>query len=229
MGSATFLLRQSPTTLADMFMPEMNMITRLLVGVLVLLVAGSAMAIEEPKYTVIEQSGAFELRAYSPKIVAETRVSGSLDKASSAGFRLIADYIFGNNTSRTGGSEKISMTAPVTMEPKSEKISMTAPVSMEQTGGQWRVHFVMPSQYTLDTLPKPNNPAVTLREVPKSNYAVIRFSGLAGEDKVAAKTAELMAWLDGKGISPVGKPELARYNPPWTLPFLRRNEVMVAY
>lgn len=205
------------------------MITRLFVGVFLLWVAGSAMAIEEPKYTVIEQSGAFELRAYGPRIVAETRVSGSMDMASRAGFRLIADYIFGNNTSRTGGSEKISMTAPVTMEPKSEKISMTAPVSMEQTGEQWRMHFVMPSQYTLETLPKPNNPAVTLREVPQSNYAVIRFSGLAGEDKVATKTAELMAWLERKGISPVGKPELARYNPPWTLPFLRRNEVMVAY
>lgn len=205
------------------------MIKRLLVGVFVFFVTGSAMAIEEPKYTVIEQSEAFELRAYSPKIVAETRVSGSLDKASSAGFRLIADYIFGNNTSRTGGSEKISMTAPVTMEPKSEKISMTAPVTMEKTGEQWRMHFVMPGQYTLATLPKPNNPAVTLREVPQSNYAVIRFSGLAGEEKVATKTAELMAWLKGKGITPAGKPELARYNPPWTLPFLRRNEVMVAY
>ena len=187
------------------------------------------MAIEEPKYTVIEKSEAYELRAYSPKVVAETLVSGSMDKASSAGFRLIADYIFGNNTSRTGGNEKISMTAPVTMEPKSEKISMTAPVSMEQAGGQWRVHFVMPGQYTLETLPRPNNPAVTLREVPASNYAVIRFSGLAGEDKVANKTADLMTWLDSKGITPIGKPELARYNPPWTLPFLRRNEVMVAY
>ena len=205
------------------------MITRLCLAIFVLLITGSAMAIEEPKYTVIEKSGEFELRAYSPKIVAETLVPGSMDKASSAGFRLIADYIFGNNTSRTGDKEKISMTAPVTMEPKSEKISMTAPVSMKQTGGQWRVHFVMPGQYTLETLPKPNNPVVTLREVPASNYAVIRFSGFAGEDKVAKKTAELMAWLDSKGITPTGKPELARYNPPWTLPFLRRNEVMVMY
>ncbi|RPH97342.1 MAG: heme-binding protein [Calditrichaeota bacterium] len=187
------------------------------------------MAIEEPKYKVIEKSGDFELRAYSPKIIAETLVSGSLEKASAAGFKLIADYIFGNNTSRSGGNEKISMTAPVTMEPKSEKISMTAPVSMEQTGGQWRVHFVMPSQYTLDTLPKPNNPAVTLREVPAGNYAVIRFSGFASENRTAAKTADLMAWLDSKGITPTGMPEFARYNPPWTLPFLRRNEVMVAY
>ena len=187
------------------------------------------MATEEPEYTVIEQSGAFELRSYSPMILAETRVPGSMDDASSAGFRLIADYIFGNNTSRDGGNEKISMTAPVTMEPASEKISMTAPVSIEQEDGQWRVHFVMPSQYTMETLPRPNNPAVTLREVPARNNAVIRFSGFTGEDKIAAKTAELMTWLDNKGITPIGQPELARYNPPWTLPFLRRNEVMVAY
>jgi len=187
------------------------------------------MATEEPSYTVIEQSGDFELRTYSPMIVAETQVLGPMDDASSAGFRLIADYIFGNNTSRAGGSEKISMTAPVTMEPESEKISVTAPVSMEQTGKQWRVHFVMPSEYTLDTLPTPNNSAVSLREVPASNYAVIRFSGLVGEKKRAAKTAELMTWLDSKGITPTGQPQLARYNPPWTLPFLRRNEVMLAY
>ena len=210
------------------------MLKRLFLGLLVLFFTGFSMASEEPKYTVIEQSGEFELRTYSPKIVAETLVSGSMDKASSAGFKLIANYIFGNNTSRAGGNEKISMTAPVTIEPKteepkSEKISMTAPVSMEQVDGQWRVHFVMPSQYTLDTLPQPNNSAVTLREVPTSNYAVIRFSGLAGVDKTATKTADLMAWLDSKGITPIGKPELARYNPPWTLPFLRRNEVMVAY
>lgn len=222
-------LRQGPMVLADIFNPEVNMTTRLFLGPFVLFFAGFAMAIEEPKYAVIEKSGAFELRAYSPKIVAETLVSGSMDKASSAGFKLIANYIFGNNTSRTGGNEKISMTAPVTMEPKSEKISMTAPVSMEQTSGQWRVQFVMPSQHTLDTLPKPNNPAVVLRVVPTSNYAVIRFSGFTGEDKTATKTADLMAWLDSKGIAPIGQPELARYNPPWTLPFLRRNEVMVAY
>lgn len=223
------VFREGPMVLASIFNPEVNVTTRIFLGLFVLFFAGSAMAIEEPKYTVIATSGAFELRAYSPKIVAETLVSGSMDKASSAGFKLIANYIFGNNTSRTGENEKISMTAPVTMEPKSEKISMTAPVSMEQTSGQWRVHFIMPSQYTFDTLPKPNNPAVTLREAPTSNYAVVRFSGLTGEAKTARKTADLMAWLDSKGIAPIGKPELARYNPPWTLPFLRRNEVMVAY
>jgi hypothetical protein len=196
------------------------------------------MAIEEPKYSVVEKSDAFELRAYAPRVVAETLVDGSLSDASSLGFRRIADYIFGNNTSRNGASdkngEKISMTAPVSMAPKvektaSEKISMTAPVAMQQAAGQWRMYFVMPSQYTLNTLPTPNNAAVTLRELPASRMAVLRFSGLAGEEKTAQKTAALMAWLKTKNLVAIGEPELARYNPPWTLPFLRRNEVMVAY
>lgn len=209
----------------------------LLCALTILLFARVAMAIEEPKYSVVEKSGSFELRAYAPMVVAETLVDGDLDEASSAGFRRIADYIFGNNTARAGGSEKINMTAPVNMAPKSEKISMTAPVGMqaktENAGldntNQWRMYFVMPSQYTLETLPKPNNPAVTLRAIPTSRMAVLRFSGLAGEEKTAKKTAELLAWLKSKQITPIGEPELARYNPPWTLPFLRRNEVMLAY
>ena len=122
----------------------------------------------------------------------------------------------------------MSMTAPVTME-ASEKISMTAPVTMEEADGQWRMHFVMPSQYTLETLPKPNNPAISLREMPSQHYAVIRFSWFAGEEKVAKKAAELLAWMKSKNITPTGKAELARYNPPWTPPFLRRNEVMILY
>lgn len=210
------------------------MTKRLILGLFFLLFTGSSMAIEEPKYRVIENAGAFELRVYDPKIIAEVEVPGTQKEASSAGFKLIAGYIFGGNTSRAGGNEKISMTAPVAMEsvdakPQSEKISMTAPVNMEQTGNKWRMHFVMPGKYTLNTLPKPNNPAVTLREVPGHKYAVIRFSGFAGKAKADTKTAELKKWLKSRGIKPTGKPELARYNPPWTLPFMRRNEVMMKY
>lgn len=201
----------------------------LLFGILISIGAGSAVATEQPNYRVIEKSGDFELRAYDPMIVAETWLAGSMREVSSAGFRVLADYIFGNNRSRAGDAEKISMTAPVTLEPRAEKIDMTAPVGMAQSGEQWRVHFVMPSSYTIDTLPTPNNPAVHLREVPASNYAVLRFSGWVTDDKRAEKTSELMAWLSSKGITPRGEAELARYNPPWTLPFLRRNEVMVAY
>jgi DNA gyrase inhibitor GyrI len=87
----------------------------------------------------------------------------------------------------------------------------------------------MPSEYTIETLPKPNNPKVTLRKVSSKRYAVHQFSWLAGAEKVAKKTAELQKWLQEKGIEPKGEPILARYNPPWTLPFLRRNEVMLEY
>ncbi|MGK0440340.1 MAG: hypothetical protein ACJA0N_000126 [Pseudohongiellaceae bacterium] len=205
------------------------MAQRLFLGLIILFFTGSSIAIDEPKYAVIEKFENFELRAYNSMIVAETKVSGSLDEASSAGFKVIADYIFGNNTLRTGDSEKVRMTTPVTIAPQSKKISMTAPVSIKQTEGQWLMHFVMPDEYTLDTLPTPNNPAVSLRKVPVRKYAVIRFSGFAGETKIAKKTTELMTWLKSKEITPIGEPEIARYNPPWTLPFFRRNEIMVAY
>lgn len=205
------------------------MSSRLTTALGTILIAGAAMAVAEPEYNLIEKADEFELRAYAPMIVAETTVSGSLDDASGAGFRLIADYIFGNNTTADGGEDKIAMTAPVTVAPSSQKISMTAPVTIEGEDGQWRVHFVMPAEYDLDSLPRPNNPLVTLRPIPARNYAVIRFSGFTGEEKIGRKTGELLAWLERKGIEPVGNPELARYNPPWTLPFMRRNEVMVRY
>ena len=200
---------------------------RLFPALLLAMLTAYAMAIEEPEYSVTEQSAPFELRTYRPRIVAEVVVAGSMEEASSMGFRLLANYIFGNNTSGSGGSEKIQMTAPVSMEPRSERISMTAPVSMQESDGRWRVSFVMPSRYTMETLPRPNNAAVTLRQIPETRYAVIRFSGLAGAEKVAQKTADLQAWLTEKGLRATGAPELARYNPPWTLPFLRRNEIMV--
>jgi len=203
----------------------------MLVGLITIFFTGATMAaIEEPTYSVIEKSGAFELRAYEPKIIAEVTVSGSMKQASNRGFKMIAGYIFGGNTSQAGNAEKISMTTPVTMElEQSEKISMTAPVTMQQTDNQWRVHFVMPRKYSMETLPAPNNPAVTLVQIPKRNYAVIRFSGLAGPAKVANMTTRLENWLSSKNIIPKGKPELSRYDPPWTIPLFRRNEVMIAY
>ena len=201
-----------------------------------LLTSGAAMATEEPNYTVLSQMDDFELRRYDKQLVAQTLVSGDQGSASREGFKVLADYIFGNNTAPTGGSSKISMTAPVTMQPnnkksdsESQKIAMTAPVSMQQDNGKWRVQFTMPSQYTMQTLPKPNNPNITITEVPAQTYGVIKFSGLAGSKKVATKTEELQSWMQTQNLTITGEPELARYNPPWTLPFLRRNEVMIAY
>lgn len=178
--------------------------------------------VERPKYKVIESSNNIEIRDYAPIIVAEAEVSGDRREAISKGFRIIADYIFGNNTA----AQKVPMTAPVTQQ-QSEKIAMTAPVTQQGDGESWRVRFVMPSSYTMDTLPTPNNPAVKLKEVPTKRFAVIRFSGMGGEDSLRRHTNELNEFISAKNLSPLSPPTYAFYNPPWTLPFLRRNEVLV--
>jgi hypothetical protein len=195
---------------------------------ILLIFSNIAMATEEPKFTLLEKDQAFELRAYAPKIIAEVVVDGDMREASSKGFRLIADFIFGNNTAQSGKSEKISMTTPVSIEPRAEKISMTAPVGVQQANEGWKLYFVMPSQYDLETLPKPNNPLVSIKQTPSQKFAVIRFSGLVDEEKMAKKVVELTHWIESKNLKMISAPELARYNPPWTLPFLRRNEVMIA-
>jgi hypothetical protein len=185
------------------------------------------MAIEEPKFNLIEKESSFELRAYQPKIIAEVHVEGDMAESSKKGFRLIADFIFGNNATQSGKSVKISMTAPVSVTEEFKKIPMTAPVGIQKAMNGWKVYFVMPSQYTLDTLPAPNDARVTIKPVPAKRFAVISFSGLVDEDKMAKKVKELNNWIVNKNLKPINSPELARYNPPWTLPFLRRNEVMI--
>lgn len=191
-----------------------KIVGQLLMVALLFLAGGNVMATEEPRFTLLSKEGAIELRQYAPMLLAETRVGGDMDQASSQGFRLIADFIFGNNRATGGaeGSAKIAMTAPVTVVPEASE--------------RWRVHFVMPSQYTLATLPQPNNNAVTLREVPARRYAVLTYSGFNTESRVQQHTAELLAWLRANKLNPTGPAQLARYDPPWTLPMWRRNEIM---
>lgn len=138
---------------------------RNMIALLLLTFMGNAMATSEPKFELLEKSDAFELRQYDSIIIAEVLVDGDMDEASGKGFRLLADYIFGNNISQSGQKAKIAMTAPVTLKPQSEKIAMTAPVSIKADAQQWRVHFVMPAEYTMETLPKPNNSQVKIREI----------------------------------------------------------------
>ena len=192
-----------------------------------LIFSNAAMSIEEPKFTLLEKEQSFELRTYQPRLIAEVFVDGDMSEASSKGFKLIADFIFGNNTTQSGKSEKISMTAPVAIKTSAEKISMTAPVGLQQANNGWRVYFSMPNQYSLQTLPKPNNPQVTIKAMPIQKFAVVRFSGQVGEEKMNMKLAELNQWIKRKNLEALSNPELARYNPPWTLPFLKRNELMV--
>jgi hypothetical protein len=195
-----------------------------------------AMAIEEPKYEIVTAEAQFEVRHYAPILIAETIVEGDMDAASSKGFRLIADYIFGNNQQADSDKKaKIAMTAPVTVEPQSSKIAMTAPVTVEpqaaessmKTTKTWRINFVMPSQYTLATIPKPKNNAVTLREVPSKYFIVHKYSGFNTVSRVQAKTDEAVEWATKRSYKIIGTPQLSRYDPPWTLPMFRRNEIMI--
>lgn len=167
-----------------------------------------------------------ELREYAPLIRAETVVTGPYKESLNDGFRILANYIFGANT----GGAKIAMTAPVGAEAagSGEKIAMTAPVGAEATEAGWRVSFVMPAEYTLDTLPRPLDARVSLRELPSHRVAALRFRGWAGEAAVNERKAELASALREQGLEPQGEPLVAQYNPPWTLPFLRRNEILVA-
>ena len=181
--------------------------------------------IEMPGYTVIEKKGEYEVRRYDSFIVAEVRSEGNPAEALSKGFNELFRYISGENVSES----KISMTAPVfrSEDKGGRKIPMTAPVLKEEQGESSIISFVMPPDSTLETLPKPKNPAITLRAVPPHTVAVITFSGYATEEAIAEKTAILLNALQRDGLAARSVPRIALYNPPWTPPFMRRNEVMV--
>jgi len=190
---------------------------------LLLLIPSLTMAIEEPKYTVIKKAGDIEIRLYESSIVAETVVDTSdLDEASNEGFRRLAGYIFGGNKVR----QKIAMTSPVTTE-QSQKIAMTAPVEMETRGASVRVAFTMPIEYTLETLPVPNDARVTLRQKTPRKFATIRFSGRWTENNFREHSDELVTWIRKEGLQTLGTPVIARYNPPFVPSFLRRNEILI--
>lgn len=200
-------------------------ISLIIIGALALWSLGSWLVvrnIEEPSYTVVERRDGYELRDYAPYIVAEVEVSGTRDQSMNQGFRLLADYIFWNNTKTT----PIAMTVPVA-ESASEPVAMTVPVKEQGSGDTRRVTFSMPSKYTLETLPKPNNNAVKLREVPAQRVAVIRFSWYATDSRITRLESQLIALLQRDGLTPLSSPAYAGYNPPFSAPWIQRNEVMV--
>ena len=186
----------------------------------------TAMATEEPEFKLISEDGEFQIREYDPKIIAQVEVEGDFDEASSRGFKLLADYIFGNNL-LDGASKKISMTTPVEMSPMAENLLMTSSILDDQVNNKWSINFIMPQEFSLDTLPKPNNSQVNIIEVPKEKYAVILFSGLIRESSYAEKVELLSNYLEENSFKQKSAIKIARYNPPWTLPFFRRNELMV--
>jgi len=190
----------------------------------VLMGAKQASAIEKPKHEVVQsvefEGNSIEIRDYAPYIVAETVVeSDSLKDASSEGFRRLANYIFGGNRAR----ESMSMTAPV----QSVKMDMTAPVGTVGEAGKYTISFVMPSKYTLETLPIPNDDRVTIRAVPAKRVAAVVFSGFWSTSNFTRLTEALQAYLASHHLEAQSLPMIARYNMPLTPWFLRTNEILI--
>ena len=181
------------------------------------------MATEEAPYTVLKSDDIFELREYPPQILAEIIVDGDLEGAGNKAFRPLFRYISGDNKSR----DKIAMTAPVSQEQKGEKISMTAPVSQQSVQGKWAVSFMMPASYTMETLPTPDDPNIKLLQIPGRRVAAVRYSGFWSEAKYLLHKEKLEKWIKDKRFTVTGEPVWARYNPPFTLWFMRRNEILI--
>lgn len=177
------------------------------------------MAIEEPAYTVVSKTQKYEVRKYGPIVVAETTVDADFENAGSQAFKILAAYIFGANQSKT----KIAMTAPVNQE----KIKMTAPVTQSKELTGFLVQFTMPKTYNLATLPIPNDARVKLREVPAKNIAVFSYSGSWSESRYQEKWSEFETALKQDSVRTLSGPTLARFNSPFQLWFLRRNEIWI--
>lgn len=182
------------------------------------------MAIEEPRYRLVDRSGDIDIREYAPRVVAEVEVEADFEEAGSKGFRPLADYIFGNNKPET----KVEMTAPVSQEPaEGAKIAMTAPVTQQEDSGRHVVRFTMPASYTLETLPAPRNPRVKLRQLESSTVAVIRYSGFWSQKNYEEQLVALRSKIKARGMVEQGPPTWARYNAPITPWFMRRNEIHI--
>jgi len=183
--------------------------------------------VEEARYELVHKDNQFEIREYATLVIAQTRVSADYEKAGNQAFRKLFRYISGENETRT----EISMTAPVIADEqaanKGENIAMTAPVTSEQDGDQWRYSFVLPDQYTIDSAPRPLNPEVTLVEVPSKQVASVQYSGRASPKARRAYTESLSTWIEAQGLKMLSKPRWAGYNPPFTIPWFRRNEVLI--
>lgn len=210
----------------------MNKILIILVIVLLVALVGwiaaswySVSGIEEPSFTVLKKADEYEIRTYDSYIVAETTVtSDNARDARNEGFRIIADYIFGNNVSQ----DKITMTAPVLdSSDVSEQIAMTAPVLDESDGETHTIAFVMPSKYTLDTLPTPVSDKVNIRQVPSYQVAVRTYSWYPSESRDVKAWQSLTTALEADDVQTTGNAQYAYYNPPLSFPLYLRNEVHI--
>ena len=187
---------------------------------------GGTVAYDSPRYRIVQTIRDIEIRQYDPYLVAETVVDGGLESAGSQGFRVLAKYIFGDNR----GRQKIAMTAPVSQEKADGmKIAMTAPVTQEKAGDRYTIQFMMPSEYSLEQLPEPNDSRIALREIPARRFAAVRYSGTWSKRNYQKNLDVLLGTLREAGYEPSGEPIWARYDAPFKPWFLRRNEILTAF
>lgn len=179
---------------------------------------------EGPRYSILLKKDNFEIRRYEPYVIAEVTVKGDYNESSKKAFRILAGYIFGKNLDKT----KVSMTSPVAIKEESKNIAMTSPVTLIQGKEVYTMGFSMPSIYTLDSLPIPIDKRITFRRVEAKLFASHRFSWLSSKSRNESKARELKSWL--KNLEKYNYEDsyiYAGYNPPWTIPFFKRNEILV--
>ncbi len=185
------------------------------------------MAQEEAKFTVVKKDGNYEVREYAPRVVAQTFIDGAFTEASNSAFNPLFGYISGKNTA----SKKIAMTAPVTQQTNpaaaGEKIAMTAPVTQQKKDGKYRVTFILPASYTIDNAPSPTNADVTLAAEPETRAAAVTYSGTWSKANYDKNLKELQGWMTSNSLTAKADPIWARYNPPFSLPLLRLNEIII--
>ncbi len=177
----------------------------------------------EPSYQVLTDVEPIQIRHYPSLVVAQTEVNADYKNASGLAFQRLAGYIFGNNKKQ----QSLTMTAPVIQEQQAERLAMTAPVMQQKSGAVWVMTFVLPQGYSLSTAPEPLDSAVLIKEIPDKTVATLRYTGSLSEQGIEEKATELTNWLSQHHYQAVSPPRSAAYDPPWTLPFLRRNEVHI--
>lgn len=195
--------------------------SHLAAGLSLAALSGASARYEEPSWSMVRKDDQFEIRKYPRLVAASVTVNGVTDQAANSAFSILAGYIFGKNSAR----KKIEMTSPVTQEPGSTKIAMTVPVTTSLNQDSLTMKFYMPAKYDLETLPEAQDKRIKFAELAPQLYATTRFSGRAKEANISKHTQELKNYLKTHGLVATGEPLVAFYNPPWTPPFLRRNEV----
>jgi effector-binding domain-containing protein len=186
-------------------------------------ITGNLMSIETPKYTIIQEEDSIQIRDYTGYITAEVTVEGKFEEVGSKAFRLLFNYISGNNSNK----QKLEMTAPVEQKQEGEKISMTAPVEQKGADGKYTLSFVLPQSYSIDTAPSPNDTRVSLQKNPPRRMACAIFSGLWTESNYKDNLSKLQTWIKSQNLKIIGEPIYARYNSPFSLWIFRRNEILI--